>query len=550
MRYNTPKPYRRILALPPLVAVIVLVATGGGASAGSTPKATAAASQTLAMAVDELGTTLDPEVFQLASIVPLQATEEPFDYYGQRTLKDPKGHPVQVFNPTSIVGGAAKSWKLIPGKSLTMTLRKGVVSPYGNELTTADVKWTLDRNIALGPAVLGGAFFSSVSGVNEKDPITIINKYVFRWNLTAVNPNLLRALNLHFETPFDATEAKKHATKQDPWAKTWLATHTAFFGPYNVTAFVPGQSMTLQANPHYYAGEPPIKTIVMRAIADPATRAELLQSGAVQYAIGIPRASLIHLATNPKLKVLYGPATTMLYLLMNTKVAPWSNRLVRQAVAWALPDQQINQEAYDGTATLAHGAVSPLLNYYFPKTWPYTYNVARAKAVLAKAGFPHGFTAKMEYDLTNPGPEDAQVAIAIQSALKAIGINIVLAQQPSDAAYFAQLLLKKIPFGLAGTAPFVGDAGYQLFNSADAASGFANYNENKQFNADVTKALSMQDGPARAKVLEQAEADWAQDVPMVPVLEPNYGAAMASNLSGFNVQNTGLPRLAFFRFTS
>lgn len=527
-------------------ALTLLAACGGSSSSGSKGTSASSSEQTLTMAVQELGTTVDPATFQLASIVPLQAIELPFVYYGLHTVEK---STVSVYDPSVQEPGAAESWKLVDGgKALQMTLRKGVMSPYGHELTTADVQWTVERNLALKD--LGDEFFASISGVSASNQIKVINKYTFQWNLEKKNINVVRSMNLQFEAPFDATEAKMHATAKDPWASQWLSTHGDFFGPYQITQFTPGQSMTLEPNPHFFGKAPAIKKIVIRQVPDPATRQQLISSGAVQYAAEIPRVQLAKLESASGVKVEYGRATTMLYLITNTKIKPWSNPLVRKAVAWALPTQEINEQAYLGTATVATGPISPLFPGHDGSTWPYTHvDLSKAKELMTQAGYPHGFSTTLEYSLSNPGPENAQVAVIVQKSLAKIGIKIQLQQASSDATFFEGLLKKTVPFGLDGAAPFIGEAAYDLENTSAGASGFANY-ENPKFLADVATASEEETGAKREAALDAAQKLWAEEVPMYPVLEPNYGVAMATDLEGFNIQNTGLPRLDLFHFGS
>jgi len=531
---------RKVFTLA-LAAVVAASAFAAAATQG----ARTAGRDTLVMAVQELGTTVDPKIYQAASVTILQATQEPLVFYTQRRVP---GSDVVVFNPTGFTGGVAQSWTLDPKyRFITMTLRKGVKSPYGNELTSADVKWTVDRNVALKD--LGAGFMFGQANIDPANPVTVIDKYRFRWNLKGPSPNLLRGLNFHWEAPFDSTEAKKHATDKDPWAEDWLATHTASFGPYNLTQYTPGQSATLDVNPNYYAGAVAIKRIVMRVVPDPGNRQQLLQSRAVQYAPDIPRVQLAQLQKSGAFKVQCGRSTRMLYIVMNTKIKPWDNRALRQAVAYAIPYDAIEKQAYKGTASIASGPVSPLFGaLHDGSTWKYKYDPAKAKQLFAQSGLGNQ-QVTLQYSISNPGPENAQVAIIVQNALKAIGMNVQLDQATSDASYFADLLAKKIPFGLGGTAPFMADAGYQLFNTGPGPSGFANYTD-PQFIAQVNAANRLVDAKFRVRALRRAQVYWNRDVPMVPVAEPNYCVAMDKGLTGFNIQSTGFPLMRMVHWTS
>ena len=519
---------------------------GGGSDDGASPASGGGGSRdTLTMAVQEIPTSLDLAVYQASAVTTQIATGASYLYLAPRSVE---GTPVESFDPGKFVPGVAESWKRDGnGKGLTVTLRKGVKSPYGNELTTADIKWTVDRNSAIEGAI-GGPFFYGVAGIDPEKPITVLDDYRFRFNLERTSPNLLRALNLPMVMPIDSTEAEKHATKGDPWAKKWLTANTAFFGPYNVSKFTPGQSLTLEANPNFYGEKPAISTIVIRAIPDPSTRQQLVQSGSVQFAPDIPRVQLERLQDDESVKVEYGRSSRILYVLMNTKVKPWDDARVRQAVAAVLPPEQMNEDAYRGTATVSSGPVSPLFGDHYPETWTHkTVDVEKGKKLMAEAGHSDGFSATLKYSLSNPGPENAQIAVVVQNALRQIGIDVKLEQVASDAAYFADLIEKKVAFGLGGTAAFIPDAGYALTNTSEGPSGFSDYTD-PEFLKVVAEANSMEDGPERSALLKEAQAIWNRDVAMYPALEPNVGAAMAPDLNGFNIQSTGFPLLQRFLF--
>ena len=113
------------------------------------------------------------------------------------------------------------------------------------------------------------------------------------------------------------------------------------------------------------------------------------------------------------------------------------------------------------------------------------------------------------------------------------------------------MLAKKIPFGLGGTAPFVPDAGYQLGNigTTTAPSGFSAFSL-KEFDDTVTASIQSTDPARRKSALFTAQAQWNYYVPMVPIAEPNYGIASATNVTGWNIMPTGFPRLALLKYTS
>jgi hypothetical protein len=126
----------------------------------------------------------------------------------------------------------AESWEYAAdGKSVKFTLRKGVLSNWGNELTAEDVKYTFDRKFEVKGA---GAFMTSVMGLPGKDAVKVEDKYVVSFTLDNPNPILMIVCG-HLANPiFDSTKCKEMATADDPWAKLFLDTNVAGFGPYTL----------------------------------------------------------------------------------------------------------------------------------------------------------------------------------------------------------------------------------------------------------------------------------------------------------------------------
>ena len=142
------------------LALVVLAAAA--TSVAATSQAAQPKRNTLVIALQELGTSIDPSTYQASSMTLLQATLEPLVFYAMRNVS---GSPVEVFDSDKFTPGVVQSWSIHPKyRSVTMTLRRGVKSPFGNELTTADVKWTVERNLATRS--LGGVFMFGQANIN------------------------------------------------------------------------------------------------------------------------------------------------------------------------------------------------------------------------------------------------------------------------------------------------------------------------------------------------------------------------------------------------
>src|SRR5579884_2159890 len=143
----------------------------------------------------------------------------------------------------------------------TFHLRPDAKSSLGNPLTADDVIWSFQRSAALNQT---GGFFADVMGV-AKGKMEALDPHTVRFTLPTRNPIFLRVDAMkYYGGLFDSKAAKAHATSADPWAKAYLASHTAGFDAYMVESYVKGQQVTLVANPHWYRGKPYYDRIVWK----------------------------------------------------------------------------------------------------------------------------------------------------------------------------------------------------------------------------------------------------------------------------------------------
>src|SRR5262249_12620782 len=111
-------------------------------------------------------------------------------------------------------------------------LRHGVKSHFGNELTSADVKWSWDRVYALKGVGLWRS--RRLGGLDSSDNVTVTGKYTLQFQLPNPNPEFPQYWVFATNNVFDSTEAQKHATANDPWAQEWLAKNVAGFGAFSI----------------------------------------------------------------------------------------------------------------------------------------------------------------------------------------------------------------------------------------------------------------------------------------------------------------------------
>lgn len=428
----------------------------------------------------------------------------------------------------NMVGKLAESWELDPsGKRAVFKLRQGVKSNWGNELTAEDVRWTWNRAFELGAL---GAFYTAVSGLKSPADIRVEDKYVVSFNTEDPNPLLLK-IHTNLYTPvYDSTKCKEMGGTDDPWARKFIENESAGFGPYRLQQLTRGQQAVFTAREDYYGGKPAIDTVVFKEVPTSASRVQLLQGGAVDIAQYLQPLEIISLKNAPNVAVETVPASFMIWIELNAKIAPFDNVDVRRAMNYAFPQEEVLKAVYQGLASPLNGCMPNIYPGFTGDHYNYQYNLDKAKELLAKAGV-NGFKTSLAYNAGDPVQEP--IAIIYQSALKNIGIEVELQKVPAGS-FYNFVTDRKQPMIFYVDSPWCPDPGYSLTLYFDSKS-YVNYSN--YANAEVDKLLAdaaaTADEALRIDLTQKAQAIIMDEAPWTFVAYPNYTMARKADLKGW-----------------
>ena len=443
------------------------------------------------------------------------------------------------FKPGSfdVQGGLAKSWTVTPdGKTYTFQLKPGLKFSDGTPADADAVKFNFDRwRLKENPAHgnFSYTYYSDVYGGFPgiiKD-VTVLSPTSVRFSLGRSLGPFLRDLAMPSFTIGSPT-----AIKTDPKA---FEQKPIGSGPYTVVEWVKDDHMTLAANPNYQP-QPAYKNVIIRAIPDQATSVLSLQKGDIDM-LTDPRPDDARIAeTDRTISVAEQPANNLAYLAMNVEKKPFDNLLVRQAVAYALDLQPIAEKLYGAGTVVANTWLPKGMIGDNPSVKAYAYDVAKAKALLARAGFPKGFSTNLYYPTTPRPymPEPQRLAETLQFDLKAIGIDATL--QPFEFGVF----LEKVRNGehqmcLIG---WTGDNGdpdnfmYTLLDEDSAHKGSAqNYSfwRNPAFHKLMLAGQAEPDQTKRAAIYSQAVKLVHDQIPAIPLIHRAVPVLIKSSIAGF-----------------
>jgi peptide/nickel transport system substrate-binding protein len=425
-------------------------------------------------------------------------------------------------------GKLAESWELDPsGKRAVFKLREGVKSNWGNELTAEDVKWTWDRKFGLGAL---GAFYNSVIGLKRPEDVRVEDTYVVSFNVDDPNPLLLKIQANLYCPIYDATKCKEVGGSDDPWATKFIENDSAGFGPYRLSQLTRGQQAVFQARDDYWGGKPAIDTVVFREVPTSAARVQLLRGGAVDIAQYLQPLEIIDLQKAPNVAVETVPASFMIWIELNSKIPPFDDVDVRRAMNFAYPQEQILQTVFQNLASPLTGCMPNIYPGYV-ENYPYSYDLAQARALLEQAGLGGGFQTTLSYNAGDPVQEP--IAILYQSALREIGVELQLRKMPAGTFYnFVSERGQPMIFYV--DSPWCPDPGYsmQLYFDSESFVNYSNYS-NPRVDELLAETASTADEQARLDMMAEAQRIVMDEAPWTFIAYPNYTMARKSDLMGW-----------------
>jgi peptide/nickel transport system substrate-binding protein len=514
------------------VAALAIAATVVGSGNASPSKNAATDTSTLTIAVAGDVQTLDPAYanFIQAHWAIQQMYDTPVN------LATVKSGGALVARSTKIAPMIFKSWKRSPnGLTYTVQIRKGMKFHDGTPITAEAVKWTFDRN----QATKGGMnwLLTNIAFLTKKTEV--IGPYTIRLRATKPSVLAMQALYMDGGGILDPNDVKKHATKADPWATKWLATNASNgSGPYRLTKRTPDQEVVFEAFDGYWAGTPKIKRIIWKIVPSSAQRLSLLKAGAVDMADQLTPDQLASLRGASGVKVVRSPSDTQTLIGLNNTKAPFDNKSLRQAVAYAIDYNKILNEVYHGNAQRTYGPIVVSSPYAVKPSTAYKTNLAKAKSLVEASGYT-GDNITLSIDSARPILQD--IAVRVKSQLAAAGINVQI-EQLTPAVYAQRLAKKDLQMYVDTMLPWISDPNYvlSLLYQCNVYGNYVGYC-NKNVDKIITAGWAETNEAKRRAMFQRAQRMILSDSPYVWIAQPSYQIAMRSNVHGFVYRQNEIP---------
>ncbi|SJZ82473.1 peptide/nickel transport system substrate-binding protein [Enhydrobacter aerosaccus] len=421
------------------------------------------------------------------------------------------------------------------GRTLTFHLRQGARWHDGTPVMAADVKWSLDR--AVSAKSLSAAQLSTGSLV-KPEQFRVVGDGVIEVSLERPDRLALANLCIPLAPMFNSTLAKKNATTEDPWAQSWLKENTAAGGAYMVESHKPGQQTILKRNDDWKNGVdgklPFFRRIIAQTVPEAATRASLLEKGDADLSIDLQSSDIDPLVQRGKVKLVAIPQTNgFTAIVFNTRMAPFDNVKVRQAIAAALPYEDMFKAALFGRGRKLFGADwSEAPNDSFPQPLPLRTDLAKAKALLAEAGFANGFATSFAFAAGAAAAAEPAAAL-LKEALAKIGIEVSIQKMP-DAQLATMEVERRLPFFLETGTAWLPAPDYFLrtYFNGDQRWNFSSFKDDELDR--LVQAARFETDPAKyAAMCRQMITIVGRQDPALMLWQPNQDAVMAPNVDGF-----------------
>ena len=398
------KPFLRS-ALQGSLAAVALLASGAVAEA-KTP------ADTLVMAyiIDDM-ISLDP-----AEIYEFSSSEYMANTYDRLVVIDPA-------NPTQLKLQLAESWSVSDdGKTFTFKLKPGLKFHSGNDITADDVEFSMERFVLLdmNPAFIMNQF--GLTKDNVKDKVRVKDPLTVEVELDApYAPSFFLNCLSYTSVVIDKKLAMSHEDKGD-WGHAWMKTNEAGSGPFIFKSWKPNESVVLDGNASYWDGAPKMKHVLIKNVTETATQQLLLQKGDVDIARNLTGDQLSAVKGDGNIKFQAYPKSTLWYMGLNTKNEFLGKKEARQAMKWLVDYTGLQKTMFNGTGVV-HQTFLPDGQLGADNETPFSLNVDKAKALLAQAGLPNGFSVTM--DVSNRS-DSRELSASLQNTMAKAGINLIL----------------------------------------------------------------------------------------------------------------------------
>lgn len=435
----------------------------------------------------------------------------------------------------SFIPGLATAWNVSDDRlTWTFNLREGVRFHDGSPFTAADAVFTFDRipTVPNSPA----PFTQRLAAI---DSAVAVDDYTLVITTSRPAPGLLTDLS----TIYIVSQNVGNAPSAD-FDRSIASNGT---GPYRQVRYSPGENLVLERNANYWGTVPDFERVTIRFLDNAASRVASIQTGEVDFIDAVPPNDLDRLRALAPVTVVSSPSARMLYMgldqMAETTIQidpsvgnPFLDRRVREALSLAINREAIIDRLQFGSGLPANQFPPAGIFGHNPDIPAFEYNPARARELLAEAGYGNGWS------LTIHGPagryvNDTDVLLAIGQMWSQIGLDIEVESVPANV-YFGQATDRQFSAFMVAFGITTGESSLAYRNvlgTADPDRGWGSNNRfrysNAEFDAALARAFEVFDAADREAALQEAARIAAEDLALIPLYWEGDNWAVRGNLA-------------------
>ncbi|MSO93871.1 MAG: ABC transporter substrate-binding protein [Rhodospirillales bacterium] len=453
---------------------------------------------------------------------------------------------------TKVTPGLAESWTVSDdGKAYSFKLRKGVKFHTSKDFKPTrdfnadDVLYSFNRQGDKSHPdhkLSGGAYeyYNSMGMAKLLKEIEKVDANTVRFVLNEPEAPFIANMAMDFASILSAEYADNMRKAGTPEKIDQEPVGT---GPFQLVSYQKDSMIRYRAHPDYWGGKAKIDTLVYSITRDAEVRYAKLKAGECHLMPYPNPAQLADMKKDPALQVMEQEGLNVGYLAFNTEKKPFNDKRVRQALNYAVNKQAIIDAVFLGTGKAATNPIPPTIWSYNEKVKDYPYDPAKAKALLAEAGYPNGFETDLwAMPVARPyNPNARRMAEVIQADFEKVGVKAKIVtfewgeylKRSKDGEHQTLLL------------GWTGDNGdpdnFLNVLLGCGAVGSANRARwcHKPFDDVVTKARRTTNVAERTKLYEEAQVIFKEEAPWVTIAHSVVFKPMRKEVKDFKISPFG-----------
>jgi glutathione transport system substrate-binding protein len=416
------------------------------------------------------------------------------------------------------------------GLTYLIKLKKGVKFHDGTDFNAEAVKANFDRVTDPANKLKRYGLYKNIAKTEVVDPSTA------RITLHSPFSAFINQLAHPSGVIISPTALKKYGNKD-------IAFNPVGTGPFKFVEWKATDYLKVAKFDGYWMkGLPKVDTITWKPVVDSNSRAAMMQTGEAHFTYPVPYEMVDVLKAKPDIEVIAAPSIIQRYLSMNVLQKPFDNPKVREAINWAINKEALSKVAFNGYAVPAEGVLPPGVDYAV-KLGPWGYDVAKAKKLLAEAGYPNGFETELWSAYNHTVAQ--KVTQFIQQQLQQVGIKTKITlleagQRVEKVESWQDPKTAPVRLYYVGWSSSTGEADWALrpllaseswppalFNTA--------YYKSDIVDGAIKGALLATERADKAKQYETAQRQIWKDLPWAPLVVEKVLYARSKKLSGMYV---------------